>query len=75
MITNNICDGMAGSGGGILNDVGGTLNVANSTVSNNTSIRAGGGIETTAGATVTLTTLCFLVLENRVVNMAAHCCS
>ncbi|WP_170134747.1 choice-of-anchor Q domain-containing protein, partial [Marinirhabdus gelatinilytica] len=43
-IMNNVADGAAGSGGGILNDEG-VLTVSATTISNNTSVRAGGGIE------------------------------
>ncbi|MEZ4956231.1 MAG: hypothetical protein R2825_21915 [Saprospiraceae bacterium] len=51
---NNVADGMAGSGGGILNDAGATLNISNSTISGNTSVRAGGGIEDNSGAGTTV---------------------
>ena len=50
LVTNNLADGTAGSGGGILN-LGGALNADNSTISGNVSVRAGGGIEATAGST------------------------
>ncbi|MEZ4920653.1 MAG: hypothetical protein R2792_16250 [Saprospiraceae bacterium] len=49
IISNNICDGLAGSGGGILNDAGGILTIENTTISGNVSIRAGGGIEDNSG--------------------------
>ncbi|WP_231612458.1 beta strand repeat-containing protein [Novipirellula galeiformis] len=52
-ITGNVATGAAGSGGGIIN-VGGTVSVTNSEISGNTANRAGGGIETTSGSTVTL---------------------
>ena len=44
VITANIADGSAGSGGGVLAN-GGSLNVSNSTISQNVANRAGGGIE------------------------------
>ncbi len=50
-INNNVADGAAGSGGGILNDAGGTLTVSASTINGNTSVRAGGGIEDNASTT------------------------
>ncbi|MBA2438098.1 MAG: CSLREA domain-containing protein [Acidimicrobiia bacterium] len=46
----NVADGTSGSGGGILNNLG-TLNVGNSTLSNNTAVRAGGGVEANVGTT------------------------
>ncbi len=52
-ITGNVATGAAGSGGGIIN-VGGTVSVTNSEISGNTANRAGGGIETTSGSTITL---------------------
>lgn len=50
MITENHADGNNGSGGGILNDVGGTLTIEDSEITLNTSTRAGGGIEDNGGA-------------------------
>jgi hypothetical protein len=44
-IDGNTADGLAGSGGGVLNVSGGTVTIANSTISNNSSQRAGGGVE------------------------------
>lgn len=49
-VTNNVADGAAGSGGGIFNEIGGQLVVDHSTISWNTAVRAGGGIEDNAGA-------------------------
>ena len=49
-ITENVADGAAGSGGGILNDQS-AVTVQNSTISGNTSVRAGGGIEANVGTT------------------------
>jgi len=54
-IRKNVADGNSGSGGGILNDAGGTLMVSESSVSQNTSNRAGGGIEDNSGAGTILT--------------------
>ena len=56
-ITANIADGTAGSGGGILNQ--GTLVVTDSTITGNIANRAGGGIESTADTTTTLTSVTF----------------
>jgi len=53
-ITNNTTTGTSTSGGGILNDLG-TLTVTNSNISNNISVRAGGGIEDNAAAGSILT--------------------
>lgn len=53
-IRGNIADGASGSGGGILNRDGGTLNVSDSTLEGNRSMRAGGGVEDNA-STTTLT--------------------
>jgi hypothetical protein len=53
-ITNNIANGVAGSGGGIFN-LGGNLVIEDSEIFGNTSTRAGGGIEATAGSTNNLT--------------------
>jgi hypothetical protein len=64
-IRNNKADGAAGSGGGILNDVGGMLVVASSTLSANSAVRAGGGIEDNAGASVALTDVDLLGNSNR----------
>jgi len=44
-ISNNIANGTLGSGGGILNDVGSQLSVTNSSITGNSAVRAGGGIE------------------------------
>ncbi len=55
LISGNVADGLTGSGGGILNDMGGNLTVVNSTISGNTSVRAGGGIEDNSGAGTTFT--------------------
>ncbi|WP_166829829.1 beta strand repeat-containing protein [Thalassoroseus pseudoceratinae] len=53
-ISNNAADGTSGSGGGIFNDAMGTLTVIGGFISDNVANRAGGGIETTAGTTTTL---------------------
>eukprot|EP00903_Cladosiphon_okamuranus_P000764 g762.t1 len=55
MITGNTATGALGSGGGILNDAGGSLTVQNATISGNTAVRAGGGIEDNSGAGTTFT--------------------
>ena len=47
-ISGNAADGSSGSGGGILNF--GALTVRNSTLSGNTAVRAGGGIEDASGS-------------------------
>lgn len=52
-IDGNSADGLAGSGGGVLNVSGGTVTIANSTISNNSAQRAGGGVEAN-GANTTL---------------------
>ncbi|WP_345322930.1 Ig-like domain-containing protein [Novipirellula rosea] len=44
-ITNNVADGLAGSGGGILNNTNGVLISIGATISGNVANRAGGGIE------------------------------
>ncbi|SDB66993.1 Por secretion system C-terminal sorting domain-containing protein [Flavobacteriaceae bacterium MAR_2010_188] len=49
-ISQNVANGASGSGGGILNDAGATLNVSDSEISGNTAMRAGGGIEDNSGA-------------------------
>ncbi len=43
-IGSNVADGAAGSGGGILNS-GGTLTITDATITANSAVRAGGGIE------------------------------
>ena len=48
-ISGNIANGAAGSGGGILND-GGTLAITGATITGNSAVRAGGGIEVTTTA-------------------------
>ncbi|SFQ56419.1 right-handed parallel beta-helix repeat-containing protein [Flavobacterium akiainvivens] len=53
--TANEANGAAGSGGAILASTGATLNVTNSTFTENNALRAGGAIEGTAGATINLT--------------------
>ena len=53
-ITNNVADGAQSTGGGILNAAG-TLTANGITIMDNTSNRAGGGIESNGGGTVTLT--------------------
>ena len=55
----NIADGAAGSGGGVLSD-GGLLQVSNTVLQGNSSMRAGGGIETTNGAELILLNVDFL---------------
>ncbi|MGJ8685809.1 MAG: beta strand repeat-containing protein, partial [Nonlabens sp.] len=54
MITNNVADGAQGTGGGVLN-ANGTFTATGSTISNNSSNRAGGGIEQNQASTTTLT--------------------
>jgi len=54
-ITGNVADGAAGSGGGILNDVGGSLTITSAIITENTSNRAGGGIEDNSGTAGTVT--------------------
>ncbi len=53
-VTNNLADGTSGSGGGLLIK-GGTLTATNASISGNIAVRAGGGIESTAGASISLT--------------------
>jgi len=54
-----VADGAAGSGGGILNNLG-KLRLDNSTITGNTAVRAGGGVEANVGSTtVNRTTLSF----------------
>lgn len=48
-ISNNRADSGSASGGGILNDVGGSLQVINSTLTGNHANRAGGAIEDVSG--------------------------
>ena len=48
-INNNLADGTAGSGGGILNNTGGLVSITDATISGNTASRAGGGIEDVSG--------------------------
>ncbi|MDT0635114.1 choice-of-anchor Q domain-containing protein [Spectribacter hydrogenoxidans] len=55
VITGNRVPEGSGSGGGILNNFGGTLTVENSRISGNSAQRAGGGIETVGSTQVTLT--------------------
>ncbi len=57
VIADNHATGASGSGGGILNDSAGTLVIERSTISENSAVRAGGGIEdnSRAGTPVTLT--------------------
>lgn len=45
MITNNNATGTSGSGGGIFNNGVGTIHISDASVSGNTAMRAGGGIE------------------------------
>lgn len=49
VIMGNTATGASGSGGGILNDVGGTLTISGAVIKNNTANRAGGGIEDASG--------------------------
>lgn len=51
-ISNNIADGVSGSGGGILNQ--GSLTVTDTSITGNSSNRAGGGIEATDASETTL---------------------
>lgn len=52
-VEGNEADGAAGSGGGVLT-LAGTLEVTDSSIDNNTAVRAGGGVEATAGSVTTL---------------------
>lgn len=52
-VEGNEADGAAGSGGGVLT-LAGTLEVTDSSIDTNTAVRAGGGIEATAGSVTTL---------------------
>lgn len=49
IISNNRADSVSASGGGILNDVGGNLQVSNTTFTANKAKRAGGAIEDVSG--------------------------
>lgn len=49
-ISDNVADGAAGSGGGVLNDQA-TVVVEGTTISGNTAVRAGGGVEANIGST------------------------
>lgn len=53
VVMNNVADGTAGSGGGVLS-VNGRVSLFDSVISSNVANRAGGGIESAAGATVDL---------------------
>ena len=53
LVVDNAATGAAGSGGGLLAD-GGRVEVQRSELRGNTAVRAGGGVETTAGARTTL---------------------
>ena len=55
-ISNNIANGTAGSGGGILNDVGSQLSISGTSITGNTAVRAGGGIEDNSGTSTILLT-------------------
>lgn len=50
VLTNNEANGASGSGGAIFNAPGGSLNIANTSITLNRANRAGGGIEDNAGA-------------------------
>ncbi len=54
-IERNVADGAAGSGGGILNNDGGSIEVSGGSISDNQAVRAGGGIESRGGTETTLT--------------------
>ncbi|MEM8556499.1 MAG: choice-of-anchor Q domain-containing protein [Bacteroidota bacterium] len=55
----NVADGAAGSGGGLLSD-GGSVTIQGGVFDGNTSVRAGGGIETTNSAMLSVTEVTFL---------------
>ncbi|MGB3591948.1 MAG: choice-of-anchor Q domain-containing protein [Nonlabens sp.] len=63
-ITNNIADGTAGSGGGILVDADASLDVSNTIITGNQSNRAGGGIEIVAGSQTATINLDNVILSN-----------
>lgn len=63
-ISNNTASGMSGSGGGILNLSDGTLTVTNSTITGNTAMRAGGGIEDNSGESTTVTLVDVTLSDN-----------
>ncbi len=66
-ISGNFATGTAGSGGGILND-GGTLTITGATITGNSAVRAGGGIEaTTANARNSIITMTNSTLSNNLV--------
>ena len=67
IISNNIANGTAGSGGGILSDVGASLTVSNSSITGNRANRAGGGIEAVASTTTTLNNV---ILDNNNVGVS-----
>ena len=48
-VLSNVANGTLGSGGGILNDVGGTLLSRDTSINGNIAVRAGGGIEDNSG--------------------------
>ncbi|WP_461506297.1 choice-of-anchor Q domain-containing protein [Rhodopirellula baltica] len=52
-IQNNVANGVSGSGGGIFN--AGTATIDNTTISDNTANRAGGGLEAIGGSTTSFT--------------------
>ncbi len=56
-ITGNMATGTAGSGGGVQNTAGGRMTISGGTISNNTSVRAGGGVETNQSGMATGNTL------------------
>ncbi|CAN5157061.1 hypothetical protein BH20ACT5_BH20ACT5_00830 [soil metagenome] len=49
-LVDNVADGASGSGGAILNNLG-TVEVFDSTITGNTAVRAGGGVEANVGST------------------------
>lgn len=54
-MTGNAASGTSGSGGAIFNSTDAVLSIDGTTIANNSAARAGGGIETIAGASVSLT--------------------
>ncbi len=63
-ITNSTANGASGSGGGIFNSVGGSLNIIDTEISGNVANRAGGGIEDNAGAGLNITLNNVILLNN-----------
>lgn len=60
-LSNSTANGLSGSGGAIFVGTGATLVALNTTISGNTANRAGGGIESVAGTTTTLTNVTLMM--------------